>query len=86
MFLTKRNSLVHKIVDQLIVKESVIVFHGGVYFLVGPRTPLQRWSDYHRQTRQKGNAEPGSRRVFCRRNDLTRLAGSRTKLVLNRFN
>ena len=36
MLLTKRNSLVHKIVDQLIVKESVIVFHGEVYFLVGP--------------------------------------------------
>ena len=32
MFLTKRNSLVHKIVDQLIVKESVILLHGRTHF------------------------------------------------------
>jgi hypothetical protein len=38
MFLTKGNSLVHKIVDQFIVKESVILLHGRTTFSPsGPR-------------------------------------------------
>jgi hypothetical protein len=37
MFLTKRDSLVHKIVNQFIVKESVIVLHGKTLFLAGSK-------------------------------------------------
>src|SRR5438128_12009585 len=84
MFLTKGNSLVHKIVDQLIVKESVIVFHREVYFLVGPRTPLQRRSDYPRRTRPQASAARRWRTVFSPTSANTRPAGTRTQRAGNR--
>ena len=37
MFLTQGNSLVHKIVDQLIVKESVVLLHRRTTFFLAGR-------------------------------------------------
>ena len=52
MFLTEGNSLIHKIVDQLIVKESVILLHGRTeFFLAGRGQSLGRASRKVRLTR-----------------------------------